>query len=90
MPSQSERQITETTVMRGETARIGSRVKHYGQRWTGRATATVVGFRRVGDGPNPMGVREDWIMVVVEPDSEPNSYGRAWDWDRTELIEEGS
>ncbi len=77
--------ITEATVMYGETARIGSRVKHYGQRYTGSATATVVGFRRAG--PDE-GYRGDWIKVLVEHDSEKtvHDFEGGWDWDRTELV----
>jgi hypothetical protein len=83
--AQSASQITEATVMRGQVVRIGSRVKHWGQRWTGCATATVVGFERAGDTPNPLGFAPDWVKVLVEPDSEPSMYGSAWDWDRTEV-----
>jgi hypothetical protein len=36
--------ITETVVMYRQVANVGSRVKHYGQPWTGCATATVTGF----------------------------------------------
>jgi protein-disulfide isomerase-like protein with CxxC motif len=82
--------MTEATVMNGETAEIGSRVKHYGQRYTGCATATVVGFseetfddltgaqKAVYDG-------HPGVKVYVEPVSEGDVYGSVWDWDRTEL-----
>lgn len=73
--------------MYGDTAQIGSRVKHYGQRYTGCATATVTGFVRAGDTPNPMGYRDDWIKVLVDHDSDESAYAfkDGWDWDRTEL-----
>jgi hypothetical protein len=86
--AQSASQITEATVCRGDVARIGSRVKHYGQRWTGCATATVVGFRDVGHAsPDRVEgyLRPSWIKVLVKPDRPNGPYGNTWDWDRTEV-----
>lgn len=87
--AQSASQIREATVLRGDVARIGSRVKHYGQRWTGCATATVVGFRDVGHASpdHEEGyLRPSWIRVAVKPDAEVGTvYGTEWDWDRTEV-----
>lgn len=65
-----------------ETARIGSRVKHYGQQYTSYSTATVIGFKNVGTDERP------WIKVLVEHDSDESAYAfkDGWDWDRTEVI----
>jgi hypothetical protein len=70
-------EIMEAKVMFRQVAQLGSRVKHYAQRWTGCATATVIGFKDVGEG-------RPWIRVLVEPDK-PDQYGNEWDWDRTEI-----
>lgn len=74
--------ITEAEVMYGETARVGDRVKHFGERFTGLATATVVGFNRCGD------IRPSQIKVIVKPDNPDSPYASlpGWDWDRTELV----
>ncbi len=87
MPTSPSSKITEAEVMLGDVARVGSRVKHFGQRYTEWATATVVGFQSIGDPgvENPMGFRDGWIKVLVEPDSDRDVYGLEWDWDRTEL-----
>jgi hypothetical protein len=76
--------ITSAEVMYRETAEIGSRVKHYGQRYTGAATATVVGFR-IEPGHSYRG--KPWIKVLVEHDDPLTFYNfdDGWDWDRTEL-----
>ena len=69
-------ELSEATVMYGETARIGSRVKHFGQRFTGCATATVTGFRE----------QDGWVKVLVDHDNPESAHNfPAWDWDRTEL-----
>lgn len=95
--TQSERQITEAKVLRSATARVGSRVKHYGQRYTGCATATVEGFLDVGHASpdaRPDYLRPSWIIVLVRTDNPDEFYGshpkrddglREWDWDRTEV-----
>jgi hypothetical protein len=72
--------IRRARVMSGETAEVGSRVKHYAQRWTGCATATVVGFS-IADKPAA------WVRVHVEHDSAVSAeqYPSPWDWDRTEI-----
>jgi hypothetical protein len=89
--------ITEAKVLQSDTARIGSRVKHYGQRYIGCATATVEGFIDVGhESPDarPDYLRPSWIIVLVRPDNPDEFYGsypkredglREWDWDRTEV-----
>ena len=74
--------ITEAVVIGGRVARIGDRVKHFGERFTGDATATVIGFNQLGQvGPSR-------IKVIVKPDSPNSVYASfpGWDWDRTELI----
>ena len=89
MTAAADPTITEAEIMYGDVARIGSRVKHYGQRYTSGPTATVVGFVRIGDPgvPNPMGFRNGWIKVLVEHDNPESVYAfdDGWDWDRTEL-----
>lgn len=65
--------IDRATVMYGGAAYVGSRVKHYGQRWTGCATATVLGFA------------EEGLRVHVRLDDAAAWPGTVWDWDRTEL-----
>jgi hypothetical protein len=68
--------------MYGEHASIGSRVKHYGQRYTGSATATIIGFYHE---PGAFFRGKPWVKVLLEHD-EPNAYDqRDWDWDRTEI-----
>lgn len=75
--------ITSAEVMYRETARIGSRVKHYGQRYTGCATATVIGFYHPGGSWRG----KPWVKVLVAHDSPKTVYNFSdgWDWDRTEL-----
>lgn len=76
--------------MYGKTVRVGSRVKHYSQRYTPYATATVRGFCDVGhrspdwDGDTRLPF---WIKVLVEHDDERNAaqYPNGWDWDRTQV-----
>lgn len=96
MPSSSSNQITEAKVLHGVTVCVGSRVKHFGQRYTGSATATVEGFIDVGHASLDRRsdyLRSSWIIVLVRPDNPNESYGsypkredglREWDWDRTE------
>jgi hypothetical protein len=74
--------IQHAPVMSGDVAVVGSRVKHYAQRFTGCATATVVGFS-IADKPT----RSAWVSVHVEHDSAVSAeqYPSPWDWDRTEL-----
>jgi hypothetical protein len=80
--TQADPAITSAEIMYREQATIGSRVKHYGQRYTGCATATIIGFRLAT--PREMSPRT-WVKVLVEHD-EPNAYDQwDWDWDRTEL-----
>ncbi len=69
--------ITQATVMGRKVATIGSRVKHYCQRYGGTATATVVGFYYDPE------ASEKWIKVRVKPDWANDQYGNTWDWDRT-------
>jgi hypothetical protein len=76
--------ITEAEVSHGKIAKIGDRVKHFGQRYTGCATATIVGFERM-EGHYWRG--KQWVKVVVEIDPKDSGmYGTRWDWDRTELV----
>lgn len=76
-----EERITEALVMFQGVARIGSRVKHWGQRYTESATATVVGFTA-----RPQHSDRHWIRVQVKPDKgDGGLYGTEWDWDRTEI-----
>jgi hypothetical protein len=76
--------ITEVTVMGGQLVTRGARVKHYAQRFTGCATATVTGFYNAGTEKHP------WIMVLITGD-DPNEYFsecgqiRGWDYDRTQV-----
>jgi hypothetical protein len=60
---------------------IGSRVRHYGQRYTPWATATVIGFRSDREIGRP------WIKVLVKHDRPGGGYDfpDGWDWDRTQL-----
>ncbi len=70
--------ITSARVMYRRVAEIGTRVRHYAQRYTPWATATVVGFYKQPG--------HDWIRVLVEPDRPGNRDGLQagdWDWDRT-------
>lgn len=70
---------TRAAVLNG-TAQIGSRVKHYGQRFTGEATATVTGFSR--------DQTTGHLMVLVSHDNPSNGYDMpgGWSLDRTELV----
>jgi len=70
--------ITEATVMYGETAKIGSRVKHYAERYTPYATATVTGFSHDSKS-------HSWVKVHIKHDNPGTVYSSPWDWDRTEL-----
>jgi hypothetical protein len=69
--------ITEVEVMYGQVVHRGSRVKHFGQRYTCWATATVVGFY----------YHEGRIKVLLKHDDpdEPYNFTGGWDADRTEL-----
>lgn len=78
-----ETTIETATVMYRKEAVIGSRVKHYGERFTGCATATIVGFEE--QDYSYRGV--PWIKVLVKQDR-PSLYGDRWDWDRTEIAPE--
>lgn len=74
--------------MNGQRARVGSRVKHFGERYTGGATATVVGFCTDRSGAYR---QQPWIKVLINPDAPESAFGRqglehGWDWDRTELV----
>jgi hypothetical protein len=73
------RQVDRATVL-GGTIRVGSRVKHYGQRWTGYATATVTEIH-----VEVPGFRPDWARVTVRQDDDVNWPTSVWDWDRTEV-----
>lgn len=82
--------ITSAEVLGRKTVKVGSRVKHFGQRYTGCATATVLGFRDVGhESPDHDGDARlpSWIKVLVEHDASPSGYDRpdGWDADRTEV-----
>lgn len=68
-------------VCHAHTARVGDRVRHYGQRYNYReGTATITGFE-VG----PQGYPCDWVKVLVQEDA-PSVYGSSWDWDRTVVV----
>jgi hypothetical protein len=57
--------ITEAIVMHSETAHIGDRVKHFGQRYgNGEGTAEVTGFRE----------EDGNIIVLVKPDNPNNGF----------------
>lgn len=75
-------------VMYGNQVSIGDFVRHYRERWTGLATARVVGFEIDDSGD----FRYPWVKVLVERiDVRGNPTGKVdpldkdrWDWDRTE------
>lgn len=73
----TQRNLRTATVMGGRTVRVGDTVKHFGQRFTGCATARVVGFETIGT----------WVRVRVEyiDGYREAGYGTTWDWDRTEV-----
>jgi hypothetical protein len=76
--------IQEVAVLHRDTVRRGDRVKHWAQRYTGCATATVIGFYNEGTAANP------WMMVLVSGDNPENYFSeagleRGWDYDRTQL-----
>ncbi len=76
--------ITSAEVMFGKRVEVGARVKHWGQRYTPFATATVIGFYHAeGFSPQP------WVKVLVEHDHTDTAYNfpAGWDWDRTEVAE---
>ena len=81
--------IREAEVMHSMTARIGSRVRHAGQQYTGRATATVTGFTTDDTMHDTEHPGHPWIKVLVEHDKPCSGYDSllGWDWDRTLLIE---
>jgi hypothetical protein len=62
--------------MYGYRLLVGDRVKHFGQRYTGGPTATLVGFELDSD-------YEVWKAVVTPDPRDPGSYGTRWDLDRT-------
>jgi hypothetical protein len=72
--------VDSATVLGDRTVQVGSRVKHYGQRWTGCATATVIAINV--DVP---GFRPDWARIAVRQDDNANWPTSVWDWDRTEV-----
>lgn len=76
--------ITEAEIMYGDVARIGSRVKHYGQRYTTGPTATIIGFYHE---PGSSYRGKPWVKVLVEHDNPESAYAfdDGWDWDRTEM-----
>ncbi len=81
--------IRRAEVTMNKTVVIGDRVKHAGQAYTGRATATVSGFSvepamRDTDHPG-----RPWIKIHVEQDRPRRWHSNTWDWDRTVLVEEG-
>jgi len=69
--------ITSAMAMGDKMIEPGGRVKHYGERHTGSATATVVGFYHDPNTPH--------LQVRVKLDSQNCSYGNTWDLDRTEV-----
>lgn len=75
--------IETVTVLGRNVVRRGDRVKHYSQRWTGCATATVIGFY------NERGATNPWMRVLALGDN-PSEYfsqlghDRGWDYDRTQ------
>lgn len=68
--------ITQAVIMYNQVAVVGSRVKHWAQRYTEFATATVEGFYEEASGKG---------KVRVKPDKPNDTFGNTWDWDRTEL-----
>lgn len=65
--------LPEAADMRGRTLRVGSRVKHFGVRYTNDATPTVTGFRDVGwgsDTPAADARQQTWVIVFVDHDSD--------------------
>jgi hypothetical protein len=81
LPPPDDRTITEAMVMYRKVVTRGSRVKHFGEGFTGEATATVVGFYNEGTPQWPA------IKVIIKPDRPDNLYAGfpAWDQDRVVL-----
>jgi len=82
--------ILEVEVMGRHLARIGSRVRHYPERYTASyPTATVTGFSISTTQHDVDHPGRPWIKVHVDfdrPDSGSSPLD-VWDWDRTVLAE---
>lgn len=80
--AQAVRDGEPVLVMYGDKIQVGDRVKHYGQRFTGSATATVTGFEIIDD---PRLWNYPWVKVHVKRDNpDSQAYPSPWDWDRVE------
>lgn len=80
--------IRRAEVMMEKTVIIGSRVRHYNQRFTGRTTATVAGFSIAEDMRDTEHPGRPWVKIHVEQDVPGSWHKDEWDWDRTVLVEE--
>jgi hypothetical protein len=70
-----------------QTVKVGDRVRHSGQRFTGAATATITGFSvdpSMHDTDHP---GRSWVKIHVVQDQQRGMWPKdEWDWDRTVLV----
>ncbi len=80
--------IRRAEVMMEKTVVVGDRVRHYGQRFTSRATATVTGFSIAEDMRDTEHPGRPWVKIHVDQDAPGSWHKDEWDWDRTVLVGE--